>query len=338
MTDAPPIPAFVNPGSGNSEKARDALASTGRFDIREIEPDKLGDKIRQAIEGGAKRILVAGGDGTIGIGASIVAGTDVELAVLPAGTLNHFARDMNIPVDLPEAAGLAAGNSTVLSDVAYVGDKLFLNTSSIGAYVTFARVRERLEAHLPYKLASILAMLSTFVRMRVIAVELEIEGKAQVYRTPLVFIGVDERELQFPTLGNRVENGRSGLHVMVVRWRGRGKLLSVAATAIFRGVDEVSRTVEFDSYIVDRCTISIKKPLARVARDGEIESMSTPLEYRIERGVLRVVAETVDADAGSATALASGDAESHAIPAAVNGYNAATLAPEQAATDGPKLS
>ena len=302
MTDAPRIPAFVNPGSGNSEKARDALASTGRFDIMEIEPDKLEAEIRRAVEGGAKRILVAGGDGTVGIGAAVVAGTDVELAVLPAGTLNHFARDMEIPVDLPEAAVVASATTTALSDVAYVGDKLFLNTSSIGAYVIFARVREKLEARLPYKLASVFAMVSTFLRMRVLAVELEVAGKSQVYRTPLVFIGVDERELQFPTLGNRIRDGRRGLHVMVVRWRGRSKLLSLGFRAIFRGVDEVSRTVEFDSFIVDRCTITMKRPFARVARDGEIESMSMPLEYRIERDRLHVVVGAVDVQPAGAAA------------------------------------
>lgn len=293
VTNAPLIPAFVNPGSGNSEKARDALASTGRFDIHEIEPAGLKEEIRKAVDGGATRILVAGGDGTIGIGAAVVAGTEVELAVLPAGTLNHFAKDMEIPVDLPEAAAVATGTTTSVSDVAYVGEKLFLNTSSIGAYVIFARVREKLEERLPYKLASVFAIISTFLRMRVLAVELEIEGKTQVYRTPLVFIGVDERELQFPTLGNRIKDGKRGLHVMVVRWRGRGKLLSLGLRAIFRGVDEVSRTVEFDSFIVERCTIAMKRPLARVARDGEIESMSTPLEYRIERDKLRVVVGAV---------------------------------------------
>ena len=302
MTDAPLIPAFVNPGSGNAGKARDALASTGRFDIREVEPDNLEGEIRQAVEGGATRILVAGGDGTIGIGASVVAGTAVELAVLPAGTLNHFAKDMEIPVDLPEAAAAAAGTSMSLSDVAYVGDKLFLNTSSIGAYVIFARVREKLEAHLPYKLASVFAMVSTFLKLRVLAVELEIEGKRQVYHTPLVFIGVDERELQFPTLGNRIKDGQRGLHVMVVRWRGRGNLLSLGLRAIFHGVDEVSRTVEFDSFVVERCTITMKKPLARVARDGEIETMSTPLEYRIERDMLHVVVAAAGGESSDAPA------------------------------------
>ncbi|MBA3342983.1 MAG: diacylglycerol kinase [Gemmatimonadaceae bacterium] len=290
------IPAFVNPGAGNAEKARDALASTGLFDVREIDPAQLESLVRTAVGEGARRVLVAGGDGSIATGAGVVAGTEVELAVLPAGTLNHFARDLGIPENLEEAARVAAGPAVATTDVAYVGDKLFLNTSSIGAYVIFARVREKLEKRLPYKMASVLALIQTFLRMRKVAVELEVEGKAQVYRASVVFVGVDERELQFPTLGNRVKDGQRGLHVMVVRDRGRLRLLALVIGAIFKGVDEVSRTIELDSFIVERCRITMRKSLARVAADGEIKSMPTPLEYRIARDALHVVIASTDED------------------------------------------
>lgn len=286
--------AFVNPSSGNSEKARDALASTGLFDIRETGPSDLEARIREAVKAGATRIVVAGGDGSIGTGASIVAGTEVELAVMPAGTLNHFARDLGIPEDMDAAAAVAAGTTVMKTDVAYVGDRLFLNTSSIGAYVTFARAREKLEARLPYKLASLLAFVQTFIRMRKLAVELDVEGKRQIYRTPIVFVGVDERELQFPTLGNRIRDGQRGLHVLVVRHRGRRKLLALGFSAIFKGVEEASRSIELDSYMTDTCTITVRKYSARVAVDGEIETMPTPLEYRIERDLLRVVVSSID--------------------------------------------
>ena len=89
MADATLIPAFVNPGSGNFEKAREALASSGHFDVREVEPAKLREEIEHAVQAGAKRILVAGGDGSICTGAQAICGKQVELAVLPAGTLNH---------------------------------------------------------------------------------------------------------------------------------------------------------------------------------------------------------------------------------------------------------
>jgi diacylglycerol kinase family enzyme len=253
------------------------------------DPAKLQESIRKAIDAGATRVLVAGGDGTIRTGACAVRGTSAELAVLPSGTLNHFAKDHGIPADLAAALIAAGGKATFAIDAGSVGDTLFLNTSSIGAYVTFMRVRDRLEKRFGYRIASFLAAFRTFVLMPTAAVELEVEGKAIVYRTPLVFIGVGERTLRAPSFGKRIEGGRRGLHVLVVRGRRRARMLSAALSAMARGVESVSRTPELDSFIVDRCTISMKRSSVSVALDGEAEVMTLPLEYRLERDIVRVV-------------------------------------------------
>lgn len=289
MTNGSLIPAFVNPGSGNSEEAREALASSGRFDIREVDPEKLEDETRSVVKAGAKRILVAGGDGSISTAAAAISGSDVELAVLPAGTLNHFAIDSGIPVDLAEAVRVAAGNRTMRVDVGYAGERLFLNTSSIGSYVTFVRMRDRLEPRLGYRFATLVAMIRIFVMMRTVRVAVEVEGVLSEYRTPLVFIGVSERELQLPHLGNRMKDGRPGLHVFVVRGRRRGRLLVMALAAVARGVDSVRRMPELDAFLVERCTIDLQRGRTLVAFDGETEPMTMPLEYRIEHDSLRVV-------------------------------------------------
>ena len=289
MANASRIPAFVNPKSGNFEGARTALEQSGSFDIREVDPKKLHDDIKDAIEAGATRVLVAGGDGSIRTGARAIRGSACELAVLPAGTLNHFAKDHGIPVDLLEAAKAAGGEVTIAIDAGSVGDTIFLNTSSIGAYVTFMRVRERLEKLLGYRLASLVAAIRTFVIMPTIAVELEVNGEAAIYRTPLVFIGVGERELQLPELGRRVENGQRGLHVIIVRGRRKARLLAVAMSAVSRGVKSAARAPELDSFIVERCTITMRRRVVYVALDGEEEIMTSPLEYRLERDILRVV-------------------------------------------------
>lgn len=298
MDNAQRIPAFVNPKSGNFEGARDALERSGSFDIREVDPNEFEHDIRDAIKSGATRILVAGGDGTIRTGAIALRGTKTELAVLPSGTLNHFAKDHGIPVDLAEAAAVARGDVTTAIDAGTIGDTLFLNTSSIGAYVTFMRVRERLEKRLGYKLASFIALIRTFIIMPTIAVELEVEGKARIYRTPMVFIGVDERELQLPTLGNRIENGKRGLHVIVVSGRRKARLLSVALAAATRGMKSAAKMPEMDCFIVEKCTITMRRMRTMVALDGEAELMSTPLEYRLERDILRVLVPTTPAEGG----------------------------------------
>ncbi len=74
------------------------------FDLKAVQPHEIESTLKRAIDQGTKRILVAGGDGTIATSAALVARSDVELAILPGGTLNHFAKDHNIPTDLGKAA------------------------------------------------------------------------------------------------------------------------------------------------------------------------------------------------------------------------------------------
>lgn len=295
------LPAFLNKKCGSVDAAREALSGEG-FELREIDPDKLVDHFREAVKNRVPRMVVAGGDGTVAAAAAAAARTETELAVLPGGTLNHFAKDNGIPTDLADAAAVAGAETVIKVDLGYLGDRVFLNTSSLGLYVKFVRVRERLEKHVGYRLASLAAAFRMFSDLRMMAVKLEVDGKEQIYRTPLVFIGVGERELQAPTLGARVPDGRRGLHVMVVRGRSAARLFALALAAVARGTKEIARTSHFDSFIVEKCTIDLSGPSAIVALDGELHRMNTPLEYRIERETLRLVvvpAKTPEAGVGT---------------------------------------
>jgi diacylglycerol kinase family enzyme len=283
------IPAFVNPGGGTADEARSALEASGRYDVSDVEPDALGDAIKRAIDGGARRVLVAGGDGTVGAAATAMVKGEGELAVLPGGTLNHFAKDHGIPEEMAAAALAGADGVAAPADVAFVNGRLFLNTSSIGAYVTFVRTRERFEKYLGYRIASIAAAVAIVWRLHPFTVTVEVEGKRREYRTPVLFIGVGERELKLPLLGNRVPGGRSALHVLVPRGRTRGAMFAFALAAAARGVRRVSRTPHLDSFLVDVCTVSFRRPKGRVAVDGEIVDMIAPLEYRLGRDELLVV-------------------------------------------------
>jgi len=283
-----PLKAFLNSKCGNADKARDALKKAG-FDLEEVDPKDLENRIKRAIDGGTKRILVAGGDGTIASAAALVAKTDVELAILPGGTLNHFAKDHNIPTDLDEAARVASEGVVVGADIGYVNGCVFLNTSSIGAYVTFVRDRERLEKHLGYTLASIGAFFNTLRDIRTFTVTLENERGKKSYRASLVFIGVGERELKMPALGGRVKNGKPGLHVMVVRGRARARLFNVGLAALAKGNKEAEKMPEFDNFVVDGGQIDLNRPRTMLGLDGELKRLDTPLQYKIERDALRLV-------------------------------------------------
>jgi diacylglycerol kinase family enzyme len=289
VTNASRIPAFVNPESGTADQARDALERAGLFDVIEVPPAELRDRIAETVAKGVERFLIAGGDGSIRTAVEVAAGTDVEMAVLPAGTLNHFAKDHRLPTDLDEAAKVAGGPFTMTTDVGRVGDHLFHGTSSIGAYVVFMRARERLEPRLGYRISSVLAFIWTFIRMPTIVVELEVEGKRRVLRTPLLFVAVGEREMQAPTLGGRVPDGKRALHVMVVHGRRRARLFLVAIDAFSNGLENASRAPELDSFIVDRCSISMRRRRVRISFDGEAQTVDVPLEYQFERDMLKLV-------------------------------------------------
>ena len=126
---------------------------------------------------------------------------------------------------------------------------------------------------------------------------LEVEGAKKAYRSSMVFIGVGERELKMPTLGNRVKNGKRGLHVMIVaagasrrgcslsRWPGSPK-----------APKEAAKLPEFDEFLVDSCRIDLTRSHATIGLDGELKRMQTPLDYRIERDALRLVVAPPEGD------------------------------------------
>ncbi|CAN5253470.1 diacylglycerol kinase family protein [soil metagenome] len=282
------IPAFINPLAGTADDARKALAEADLFDVREISPDKLGAAISSAVKAGSPRVVVSGGDGTIATAASALLDTPGELAILPGGTLNHFATDLNIPTSATEAIALVTSGRVRATDVGVVNDRLFLNTSSVGAYVHFVRAREYLEPRFGYRIASAIAAVRILFQLRLLAVEVEVDGERRVFRTPVVFIGVGERELKLPSLGKRVVGGRRGLHVMVVTGRSAGRVLALALNAVARGLETVARTPDLDSFMVDHCTITVRRS-STIAVDGELVRLGTPLEYQLRHDAIRVV-------------------------------------------------
>jgi diacylglycerol kinase family enzyme len=302
-----PIPAFVNPASGSASAALAALRADARFAVHEMAPDGLAEALRAAAAGGARRVLVAGGDGTVAVGAAAAAETGLELAVLPGGTLNHFARDLGLPTDdLAACVEVAAVGLARPADLGWVNGRPILNTSSIGVYVSFVRARERLERWLGYGVASALAAVRVWVGVRgfraFVVADPDGPGGSppRRYRTSLVFVGVDERELGRDGPGARTPGGRRALHLLVVRETTRARLAALAWSALVRGLDTAARTDAFDALLVDACTVELRRPWGRVAIDGELVRMKAPLRYTIARDAFTVVAPHPADDARTA--------------------------------------
>src|SRR4051795_3239261 len=136
----------VNPRSGTEDydPAKDILRLLPRAGVREItEESGVPELLQEAVRNGARALGVAGGDGSVAAAAAVALEHGLPLAVVPAGTLNHFARDVGI--DTPEdAADAVRKGSAVCVDVAEVNGTPFLNTASIGVYPQVVERRDAL--------------------------------------------------------------------------------------------------------------------------------------------------------------------------------------------------
>lgn len=284
------IPAFVNPEGGSAEAALAALDRAGGFDVRQTSATELPALLSREVASGTPRVLVAGGDGTLARAAAVLAGTPVALAVLPGGTLNHFARDHGIPLDPAEALALAATGPVGTVDVGYVNDDLFLNTSSVGAYTRYVRTRERFEPVLGYWLGSLVAGLRVLLTLRPMTVVLAAQGATRTCAGPLVFVGVGERKLGLPGLGQPAPDGGRGLHVVMPRGRRQARRFAKAFSRLDLGLPDGAPALGMDTALVDRFRLRLSGSSAQVALDGEIKRVATPLDYRLAPGALRLVA------------------------------------------------
>lgn len=283
------IPAFVNPEGGSAEAARTALAQAGGFEVRAARAPELAALLRREVAARTPRVLVAGGDGTLARAAAALARSGTALAVLPGGTLNHFARDHGIPDEAAEALALAVRGPVNVVDAGYVNGELFLSTSSVGAYTRYVRTRERLEPTLGYWVASLAAGLRVLLTLRPMAVALAIDGSRRVRTAPLVFVGVGERRLGVPGLGRPVEQGRRGLHVVLPRSRRQARRFSRIYARLDQGRPVEPRVLALEGVLVDHLRLAVRRASAEVSLDGEIRRLRTPLEYRFAPGILRVV-------------------------------------------------
>lgn len=281
-----PVPIYYNPGSGSSEKMLGVVQNDVRIRLEEVSPLSLTKILKRAVKKGTKRVLVSGGDGTIALAASILAGKATELAIIPSGTLNHFAQRTGIPVTVDEAINVALNCRAQPVDVGYVNDSLFINTSSVGAYPVFVRSRNYLENRMHYLPASIFAGVRRLFKFRLIRVHF-IDKQL---RTPLVFIGVGERQLRLPLLGQAKEHGRRGLHFIALDCHNKIKVFILVIKAFFFGIDPLKKEASVESKLVQdiELTFRHRKRKVIVALDGELSLLRAPLRYRFAPGEILV--------------------------------------------------
>ena len=294
--DLKPIAVIINGGAGNGHD--DAAASDLRKKFRahgceaEVTLAKSGDDMiaaaRKAIADGKQVVVAGGGDGTINAVASVMAGSGVDFGVLPLGTLNHFAKDVGIPLELDEAVRNIAEGRRIAVDVGEVNDRIFLNNSSLGLYPDIVRDREKQQHRLGRGKwpAAAWAALAALRRFPFLDVGVGVDGKQHARRTPFVFIGNNEYIMQGLSIGARERLDAGVLSLYVAQRPGRLGLVRFAWRALW---GHLAQERDFDVMLSEQFDIATRHRRLRVATDGEVTLMATPLRYRIRPQALSVI-------------------------------------------------
>jgi diacylglycerol kinase family enzyme len=246
---------------------------------------------KAALAGGAPMVVAGGGDGTINAVASVMAGSGVPFGVLPLGTLNHFAKDLGIPLALDEAVrNLATGRPRQV-DVGEVNEHIFLNNSSLGLYPDIVHDREKQQHRLGRGKwpAAIWATLAALRRYPLLSVKLLVGGQRLARRTPFVFIGNNEYRMEGLSIGERACLDAGTLSLYVAQHPGRLGLLRFAFRAL---CGRLAQERDFDVLLASEMEIATHHRRLRVATDGEVTVMKTPLRYRVRPGALTVIVPT----------------------------------------------
>lgn len=273
------------------EKVADALAKAGiDADIELLEAGKCQVRCRTVAERGDPLVIVGGGDGTISAAASVLADTNTALGILPLGTLNHFARDLGAPDDLDEAAQLIARGTERRVDVGEMNGRVFINNSAIGLYplMVVDRDQQRKRFGMGKGAAMLVASLRTLIRFGHRRLTLTVnEERTGRIDTPLLFVGNNDYRIDIGAPGRRDRLDVGELCVLVMRKKTRRGLIAASLRALF-GRSRPDDMVRLDD--VDRLRVSSARPQLVASLDGEVVRVEPPLDYRIRKKALRVIA------------------------------------------------
>lgn len=272
-----------------------------------------GDGLLEALEAAVAStecdvILAGGGDGTISAAAATVANTEKALAVLPAGTMNLFARGLGIPQNIDAAVKAFATGELREVDLARANGTAFVHQFSIGMHPKMLHERERISfrSRAGKMLASLRAVAETFwnpPRMRV-----EIDTPDFRRTVSVASIGVTNNLFGEGHLPYAEMPSEGVLGIYVARTRRRrdvAKFLFNIAIGRWRRNDQV----EIIECRRARLTVLAHAKRFKCSIDGELRPLDETTELESLPGALRVLVPAGAAQASGGSSPASPPAE-----------------------------
>lgn len=244
---------------------------------------RLPDIVRDSVRRGASRVILGGGDGSLRSAAPFLVGTSCVLGVLPLGTGNQFARDLDIPLKVRDACRVIQEGRTAAVDIGMAKDSPFLTVATLG--VT-RRIVESLTDETKKRLgfaAYLTILFRVLPRMRSFAVTLRFGEEEKTFRAIQVVVGNGRYHAgQFPLAPDATITDAK-LVVYAVTTTRRGAWLRYLLRLPF---GRQGSLLEVPSFEVSSVRVETFPP-EKVVLDGEIAA-KTPLEFRVAPAALRV--------------------------------------------------
>jgi diacylglycerol kinase family enzyme len=289
MTSA--LLVIYNPRSGNAhllDDIKNAFAERGVTpEYLPVTSKHLQHRLNKAGRTRGAVVVAVGGDGTVNSVVAQLYGTSCALGIIPAGTLNHFAKELRIPLDLTQAIEVVLKGIHKQVDVGTVNKHVFVNNSSIGLYPRSLRTRDAYNSHIGKWPAAALGLVRAVINPRHYQVEITIGGRVETHRTPFVFIGNNQYKRSQPDFGGRAALDTGKLAVYVIKASSPLAIIRMFAHALFT---KKRSTEDFAVYLTNACTIRTRHHRhLQVACDGEVRRIATPLHYASAHKSLRVI-------------------------------------------------
>lgn len=280
-----------------SQEIRSRLEEAGHsVDIDLVDSSEIVERLAKAARSRKADVVMAGGgDGTISAAAGALMGSRKALAVLPAGTMNLFARALSIPLSLNEAVAAFATGTVREVDIATANGRPFVHQFSIGMHAKMVHLREKMDfgSRLGKIRASVRAAMSAVVAPPSMNVTLTVDGDRQFVRT--TGIGVTNNlfgEGHLP-YADDPDGGKLGIYVTKAR-KVPELLLFLAHMA--RGKWEGNSKVDISEGEKVLIEVSTRNRRRRCVMDGELCELEPETLVEIHPKQLRVLvpAETPD--------------------------------------------
>ena len=280
---------IVNPHSGPDETSPEEVGALfPGSHVEELDGEHVRKQFEAAVaERSPSFLAVAGGDGTIRCAAGVVAGTDIALVPVPAGTRNHFAKELGISTleDAGEAA--AEGGQVVQIDVGEVNGEAFVNNAGIGAYPRMVRRRDRDLDSKRFVSKTAATLAASWRELRNLHKFSVVVDGGETYRAWMVFVGNGRYGESLLDIASRDSLDDGLLDVRILRADFRLARLRVVGRLL---VGRVSSSPMAEFHEASSIELSIVgRSAVDVALDGEIVSMTSPLRFRCRPRALRVL-------------------------------------------------